>query len=51
MRNYPKTVTIQLTEEEHKKAKVVAALEGKTLKQIFLEAIARLAEAQKKDNG
>ena len=51
MRKNPKTITIQLTEEEHKKAKVTAAQEGKTLKEIFLEAIARLEEAQKKDNG
>lgn len=42
-----KTITIQVTTEEHKEAKVIAAKEGKTLKQIFLEAIARLREQQK----
>lgn len=42
------TITIRVDKEEHKKAKVVAALEGKTLKQIFLEAINRLAEKQKR---
>lgn len=43
------TITIRVGKEEHKKAKVVAALEGKTLKQIFMEAINRLAESHKKD--
>ncbi len=46
-----KTITIQVSEEEHKQIKVAAAKEGKTLKQIFMEAIARLIEAQKKQNG
>lgn len=46
-----KTITIQVTEDEHKEAKVAAAKAGKTLKEIFLEAIARLVEAQKKENG
>lgn len=41
-----KTITIQVTAEEHKEVKVVAAKAGKTLKQIFLEAIARLREQQ-----
>ncbi|GAB7505901.1 hypothetical protein Bwad004_24160 [Bilophila wadsworthia] len=51
MRKNPKTITIQVTEDEHKEAKVAAAKAGKTLKEIFLEAIARLVEAQKKENG
>ncbi|HJB66961.1 MAG TPA: hypothetical protein H9768_11890 [Candidatus Mailhella merdavium] len=46
-----KTITIQVSEEEHKQIKVAAAKEGKTLKQIFMEAIAHLMEAQKKQNG
>lgn len=46
-----KTITIQVTEEEHKEAKVIAAYEGKTLKQIFLDAITRLKEAQQNKNG
>ncbi len=41
-----KTLTIQMTEEEHKEAKVVAAKEGKSLKRIFLDAIARLKKRQ-----
>lgn len=41
-----KTITIQVSEEEHKEAKVVAANAGKTLKQIFLEAIAKLRKQQ-----
>ena len=31
-----------LKEEDHKRAKIVAAKTGKTLKQIFLDAIAEL---------
>ena len=46
-----KTLTINLTEEEHKAAKVAAAKAGKTMRQIFMEAIAKLIEAQKKENG
>ena len=42
-----KTITIQVTEEEHKQAKITAFKEGKTLKRIFLDAIQRLAAAQK----
>ena len=45
-----KTITIQVTEDEHKEAKVAAAKAGKTLKEIFLEAVAKLIEAQK-NNG
>ncbi|MDR0339922.1 MAG: hypothetical protein LBH65_06570 [Desulfovibrio sp.] len=48
MEKHIKTITIQVTAEEHKEAKVVAANAGKTLKQIFLEAIARLREQQTK---
>lgn len=44
-----KTITIQVTTEEHREAKVAAAKEGKTLKQIFLEAIARLRKQQEKE--
>lgn len=51
MKQAVKTITIQVSEEEHRKIKVVAAQEGKTLKQIFMEAVARLIEAQKKHNG
>lgn len=43
-----KTITIQVSPEEHKEAKVVAAKEGKTLKEIFLEAIAKLRKQQEK---
>lgn len=51
MKQPVKTITIQVSEEEHKKIKIAAAKEGKTLKQIFIEAIARLIEAQKGNNG
>lgn len=51
MRKNLKTITIQVTEEEHKEAKVAAAQEGKTLKEIFLDAIARIVETQKQNNG
>jgi len=41
-----------LTEEDHKRAKIIAAKTGKTLKQIFLDAIAalesQLAKSEKK---
>ena len=41
-----------LNEEDHKRAKIVAAKTGKTLKQIFLDAIAelevKLAKEEKK---
>lgn len=46
-----KTLTINLTEEEHRTAKVAAAKAGKSLREIFMEAIAKLNEAQKKENG
>ena len=46
MKTSIKTITIQVSEEEHKQIKVAAAKEGKTLKQIFMEAIAHLMEAQ-----
>ncbi|MDR1659315.1 MAG: hypothetical protein LBR94_03105 [Desulfovibrio sp.] len=43
-----RTITIQVTPEEHKEAKVAAAKEGKTLKEIFLSAIAELRKQQEK---
>jgi len=46
MRKEVRTITIQVTPEEHKEAKVAAAKEGKTLKEIFLEAIANLRKRQ-----
>lgn len=46
-----KTITIQVSEEEHKEIKVAAAKAGKSLKLIFMEAIAQLIEAQKCKNG
>ncbi len=41
-----KTITIQVSEEEHKEIKVVVAKEGKTIKQVLLEAIAKLKNNQ-----
>ena len=41
-----KTITIQVSEEEHKEFKVVVAKEGKTIKQVLLEAIAKLKNNQ-----
>lgn len=46
-----KTLTINLTEEEHREAKIAAAKAGKTMREIFMEAIAKLIEAQKQNNG
>ncbi|MGE9986711.1 hypothetical protein [Desulfovibrio sp. SGI.169] len=46
-----KTLTINVTEEEHRQAKIIAAMAGKTMKEIFLEAIARLKKEQEKENG
>lgn len=46
-----KTLTINLTEEEHKQAKVIAAMAGRTLRDIFLEAIANLKQNLEKENG
>ena len=46
-----KTLTINLTEDEHKQAKVIAAQAGKTLREIFMEAILRLKAKQEKENG
>lgn len=46
-----KTLTINVTEEEHRQAKIIAAVAGKTLKEIFLEAIERLKKEQEKENG
>ena len=47
-----KYVSMNLSDEDHKRAKVVAAKTGKTLKQIFLDAIAaleiKLAQEEKK---
>lgn len=37
-----KYISMVLTEEDHKRAKIVAAKTGKTLKQIFLDAIEAL---------
>lgn len=37
-----KYISMNLSEEDHKRAKIVAAKTGKTLKQIFLDAIAAL---------
>lgn len=37
-----KYISMNLSENDHKRAKIVAAKTGKTLKQIFLEAIATL---------
>lgn len=51
MKQAVKTITIQVSEEEHREIKVAAAKEGKTLKQIFLEAISRLKQEQEKENG
>ncbi len=34
-----KNISMNLTEEDHRRAKVVAAQTGKTLKEIFLEAV------------
>ncbi len=45
-----KNISMNLTEEEHKRAKVVAAMTGKTLKEIFLDAVAALErELEKKE--
>ncbi len=41
-----KTITIQVSEEEHKEIKVVVAKEGKTINQVLLEAIAKLKNNQ-----
>lgn len=41
-----KTITIQVSEEEHKEIKVTVAKEGKTIKQVLLEAIAQLKKKQ-----
>lgn len=49
--NKQKTFTIRLSEEEHKEAKIVAAKEGKPLKEIFWDAIIRLRRAQENKNG
>ncbi len=46
-----KTLTINLTEDEHRQAKVIAAMAGKTLREIFMEAISRLKREQEKENG
>ena len=47
-----KYISMVLKEEAHKRAKIVAAKTGKTLKQIFLDAIAelevKLAKEEKK---
>lgn len=43
-----KTITIRVTAEEHREVKVIAAKAGKTLKQIFLEAIAKIRQQQEK---
>ncbi len=47
-----KYISMVLTEEDHKRAKIIAAKTGKTLKQIFLDAIAalesQLAKSEKK---
>lgn len=46
-----KYISMVLTEADHKRAKIVAAKTGKTLKQIFLEAIATLeAKLEKEEN-
>ena len=37
-----KYISMVLKEEDHKRAKIVAAKTGKTLKQIFLDAITAL---------
>lgn len=39
-----KNISMNLTEEDHRRAKMVAAQTGKTLKEIFLEAIKKLEE-------
>lgn len=47
-----KYISMNLSDEDHRRAKVVAAKTGKTLKQIFLDAIAaleiKLAQEEKK---
>ncbi len=43
-----KYISINLTEEDHKRAKIVSAKTGKTLKQIFLDAIAFLEKKLEK---
>ena len=43
-----KYISMVLSEADHKRAKIVAAKTGKTLKQIFLEAIALLEDELKK---
>jgi hypothetical protein len=42
-----KAITIRLTLSEHKKIKVLAAETGKTIKELFLEGIAKIKAEEK----
>lgn len=44
-----KYISMVLKEEDHRRAKIVAAKTGKTLKQIFLEAVTALEAKVKKE--
>lgn len=42
-----KVITVRVSPDEHKKIKILAAETGKTIKQLFLEGIAGIVQAQK----
>lgn len=42
-----KAITIRLTLAEHKKIKILAAETGKTIKELFLEGIAKIQNERK----